>query len=61
MIDFQIKVDPRILQAILPEIDEEFLLGIVKKEEAKLKGEEKLMNKMEKNPMRKAAKKRIKK
>ena len=48
-------------EAILPEIDDEFLLGIVKKEEAKLKGEEKLMNKMEKNPMRKAAKKRMKK
>jgi hypothetical protein len=48
-------------EAILPEIDEEFLLGIVRKEEAKLKGVEKLMNKVEKNPMRKAAKKKTKK
>ena len=42
-------------EAILPEIDDDFLLDIVKKEEKKLTGLEKEMNRVETKPMRKAA------
>lgn len=43
-------------EAILPEIDDDFLLKIVKTEEAKLKGRDKLMNRVTMKPMRKSAK-----
>lgn len=48
-------------EAILPEIDDDFLLDIVKKEEKKLTGLEKEMNRVETKPMRKAASKGKKK
>lgn len=42
-------------EAILPEIDDEFFLKIVREEEKKLKGREKLMNAITMKPMRKSA------
>jgi 5'-3' exonuclease len=61
-IDFRVDVTTGLKwmysEAILPEIDDEFLLDIVKNEEMKLTGIFKDMNKVELNPMRKLAKKK---